>query len=368
MDDIQVIVNGVPLTSFLSVEVKRTLVALSGTFTITSVDTSPNPFPAVVNDSIIITINGFPVINGFIEQLAVSYDDKDHSIILRGRDKTCDLIDSRIVKPRTYGSVAFKTVIEDCLTDLGITTISVTDTTNTICNGIQSAKIGDTYFSFLDTIAKSEQVILTTDGNGNILITRASKIPINTVLLHELNNPNNNVSSANMKLDFVNRFNKYTFVSQGSSIDPSTFTDTASIASQQSTVQTDSTIRPTRQFAEIETKSTADENLTQRAIWECNLRRAKSITYSAKVVSVNAEQDGTIWVPNLLVKVIDPYTDFSNTNQALLLIDVSYHFSKDGFTTDLSLVVADAFTLQADLDSNKKTKSKGAGLAPSLFS
>jgi hypothetical protein len=53
--------------------------------------TSPRPFRE--GESCRILVDGRPVITGYVDDVAIRYDDKDHAVSVSGRDRTADLVD-----------------------------------------------------------------------------------------------------------------------------------------------------------------------------------------------------------------------------------------------------------------------------------
>ena len=221
---------------------------------------------------------------------------------------------------------------------------------------IQSGKIGSTYFSFIDKLAKLRQVILTTDGQGNIVIDRSSQRRIKTVLLSQYGNNQSNILSSSSTFDNTKRFSVYRSYSQGNPLgnidDPQT---PSQLSNRLGTTAFDKQIRPTRQYNFITDSSSSDANLKNRAAWEANIRRAQSRIFNCTVKGFVATNDNIIWQPNLLVEVSD---EFSNTQGLFLIKDVTYRISTGGEFTDLALVTKDAFTLQAEQDARDAKVNK----------
>lgn len=349
---VRIEINNVAYDGFKQITVQRSFDNFASGFSFVSVWSPNKVFPIEVQDKCVIYINNIPVINGFIEKLSVEYDAGSHIITLEGRDKTCDIIDSSANNKVIYNPpITFKKVIQNVLDILGISEMSIIENVSVAPfnkTEVESSSIGDLYFSFLSKLAKLRQVILTTDGNGNIVIDQASKTLINTVLLGKINTPQNNVKKSSSTFDFTRRLHSYSTFSQGS---VASFIDVPQTP-QQFTLSkgtaTDSVVRKTRQANFISEKVADNADLQKRATWEANLRRAYSKVYSCSVQGFNAEKDGFIWRPNLLVKVDD---DFAKTSGIFLVKDVTYTLDlPGGEQTDLSLVVKDAFTVQAELD------------------
>lgn len=358
--------NGVDYSGFESIQVFRSFTNMAGAFSFTaSSDKSVGmSFPIKLGDRCKVFVDKQSIINGFIENMSISYDQGQHVITIEGRDKTCDVIDSTINSKVIYNPpITFKRVIQNVLNALSIADIKVVENTSVSIfkdGEIQSAKVGETYFSFLDKLAKLKQVVLTTDGSGNIVIDRSSKKQINTILLHKKANENNNIITSTSNFTNTKRFNLYRSYSQGN---PTAMIDIpqkpSDIVNRVGTTAIDKEIRKTRQFNFIADSSSDIANLNQRAAWEENIRRAQSRTFTCTVQGFIAQNDNILWRPNLLVKIDD---DFTGTHGLFLIKDVTYRVSTSGSFTDLMLVTKDAFTLQAEQDArDARVNTQGQG-------
>lgn len=179
---------------FTDIRVNRAFTNLCGVFNFTAVSVNGElkNYPIKINDKCRVLVNGKSVINGYIEKISINYTHDSHVISIEGRDRTCDVVDSTVDSTIIYlPPVTLVEIIKKILKVLGLTDIKVIEKYKTppfTESDIQSAQIGSTLFSFLDQMCKVKQVIITTDGEGNIVLDQASKDTIKTYLLNQVNN------------------------------------------------------------------------------------------------------------------------------------------------------------------------------------
>jgi prophage tail gpP-like protein len=355
-------VNSISLTGFTSIDVTRRLDTISGDFTFQAVSTNNLFFPIQTGDSVRVVVDGTPVITGFAEYINVNYSSGTHIVMIRGRDVTCDLIDSTLGDTITFtGGVTLEQVIRGTLDSLGLTNIGVVSNVTLEPFGptvIIASEIGEKGFDFLEKYARQMNVLLTTDGLGNVVISRSSNVLINTFLLNVADDSSatnsNNILEGGVTNDMTGRYNTYIVRSGQSLVTLSSFDDFEDVIQNddfiiESAIENqgqaqDVQIRPTRIY-DFQAEHPSDNNqCLGRAEWEANYRRAKSFDYYCTVYGFTAINDGFIWSPNLLVKVID---DFCNVDAQLLIEQVRYTYGVDtGSKTQLTLVTQDAYQPQ----------------------
>lgn len=358
-------VNGIPYTGFVDpISASASIENLCGTFTFTSSQPTQSSFPIKKGDACRILINNIPIVNGFVEEITVQYNSQSHSITIEGRDKTCDLVDSTLDGKITFHApLDLIAVTQKVLSYLGITNINVSSnvTIAPFSQGeIVSAEVGQTVFDFIEYYAKKRQVLMTTDGNGNILFTQSGTIQLQTLLVNS-----NTISSkpiiksASMNISEVKKFNKYVVYAHTNSAGMGVASDFNQLPVDQevtmiSSPAYDTGIRNNRIYNFTSDTSHLNQNdLNTRAIWEANVRRANGFKYSVTVQGFIAEQDNLIWRPNQLVTVID---DVCGINSVLLISSVRYDYSlNNGSETTLELVDKDAFTINV-ITPEKQTK------------
>jgi prophage tail gpP-like protein len=251
-----------------------------------------------------------------------------------------------------------KTVIERTIASLGAAPgqvgsaeISVTDEVNpdlfNEAEDLISPEPGDNAFEFIEKWARKRQVLLTPNGDGNVVITRGSATRIDAFLIHRVNSDDNNVISWGVDYDLTTRFNRYKMPSQLNlvALILAGFTTTEAIVEQGGggNVITDGNIREGRQMVIVPEANSSDSESRKRAKWEKNIRKARSRIYSA-VVDGYRNQTGDLWRVNRLIRVDDV---FAGIDSVMLVNSVIYGLTEDeGSTTDIALVNRDAYTLE----------------------
>jgi len=352
-------VNGVLYEGFETISYFKSIENLSGTFNFiaSSEDTKFLPFKGQEECRII--INNKPVITGFIENLTYSYDSGSHQIIVSGRDKTADIIDNTVIGNVDFkSSMSLKNLIENVLLLAGIDndTIQVIDLVGDLEdfkeNEIKAAEVGDNMFEYIEKYCRKRAVLLSSNGNANIIITRAGSEQLNGILLNQLNNSGNNIKAAAISYDFTDRYFGYVVKSQGNFLSALLAGDDGEgLSDLESTNGSaiDTEIRRTRLIEfENETSSTNSSNL-ERAKWEANIRRARSKIYTCNLAHIYYDKKETeIYEPNKLIQVID---DFCDINAIMLIRSVNYQLSNiTGTNITLELVAKDSYLPEPSVD------------------
>jgi prophage tail gpP-like protein len=314
--DVTIDIAGRNFDGFTQAAVNRSMETLSNTFTITAVSSQNVPFPIKMGSACVIRVLGKPVITGFVEKIDVKYDGGSHEITISGRDRTCDVVDStlgaNIVMSNPF---TLKQLISKVLDILGIDNIDIIDKTEVLPlsstvqfkENVGAIDFGASAFDFLEKYAKKRQVLLTTDGAGNIVITRSATKIINTALT--LNqNTQALITEGNVSYDNSKRFHLYHAKSQSSQSSP--FSSDKTVTPQQSTntnsQANDNDIRKTRTYYFKPDNASSQEEINDGVKWEANFRRSQSLKYKVTVPYFQPLEDkGTIWEPNTLINVND---------------------------------------------------------------
>ena len=378
--------NGQNFENFTSMKVSNSLQALSGKFEFEATSNNKSDFPFSAGDKVEVLIQNrkleIPISNGFIDSIRVNYSSKSHIIMISGRDKTEDILDSHIKDIEITGPFKLQDVIQRVLNVLGIKDIEIIDATS----GIEEFKVNDvaalmhaeSAFAFMNKYAEERQVLLSNDGNGNILLTRV-EFPLRNGEILNLRSlsDSNNVISGSTTYDNSHRFNTYDAVSQGNTsqqcsernigdpaLDKCPKSSNAALANQAGVTFTDDEIRTTRKFSIIATGAVTIDIAGKMAKWENALRIARTKKYTA-VIQGFISSDKIVWERGQLVKVRD---EFASINAEMIVSEISYSFSLgSGSTTTLTLVPQNVYI--ALLEVNKlKEEVNNVGKADSQLS
>lgn len=350
-------IDDVLYDGFTSLSVTKSIEQLSGTFTCTFANVFKSVFPVKENSRVrILNENNDCLLDGYVDVVSVNYSDNSHDIVVRGRDKTADIIDSTIKDNTGFTApISIVTVIQETIKKIGID-IPVVNNAGNISDFLQDelvvAEVGKNMFEFLEEHCKQRQVLLSTDGNGNIVLYRGGnqeRIP--AAIVNEIDGQNNNVMSASVEYNYANRFNTYNVKSQGN---PVSGTEDDTLESKSGVAQ-DTAIRSTRYLEMSADKLSQKMTAEGHAKWEANIRRSRSFTYNV-LLSGHTYDGRNFWDINKIVHVKDV---FSFVDADLLIKDITFNYDVDaGSTTSMTLVDKDSFTpepeqSQEDADVNK---------------
>lgn len=346
--------NGLDYGNFIAGQVVSSLETVGSSFNFTSSAGADNLFPIKKGDAAQILADEQVVLTGFIEAVTVSYDAGSHRIEVKGRNKLADLIDSTVGNIKEFtGPVSLESIIRSVLDSIGLTNIKIVNEAGTIKNfeesDVTSAETGQKAFDFIELYARKRQVLLTTNGNSDLVIARASTIVASNALKMTVGNqPDNNVLSAALTNDETKLYNRYLGQSQLNPIGLDSDTTPIQI-SDQGAQFIDDLIRTTRRLEFNAEESSDSFTMEDRVKWEANIRRARSIIYSATVQGHTA--NGEAWIPNRLHRIDD---DFCDVHALLLSKQVVYKYSIDeGSLTNIEFTNRNAYTLQAEQDARE---------------
>ncbi len=340
--------NGVNYTDFIGAAAALSMETAASAFTFTSTADIDNLFPIKNGDLIEVLADGITVVVGHVESVAVSYSDGSHSITIKGRSLLADLVDSTVGELKEFeGQVNLEDIIRAVLDSLTLTDIKIINEAGNIRNfdasDITSAETGQNAFDFIELYARKRQVLITTNGDGNLVIARAAAVILPARLKNIVGANDNNVLSATLEDNESASFNRYTANSQLNPVNLPPGSNAKHIADQASS-RFNTFIRKSRVMEFNAEESSDSFTLHDRAGWEANIRWARSKTYTAKVQGHTV--DGIPWTPNRLHRVDD---DFTDTHAELLLKAVTFNFDlQGGSTTSLGFTNKDAYTLQIE--------------------
>lgn len=377
-------VNGISYQGFENINYYKNIEDLSGTFSFTASTENKEFTPFKGQEPCRIMINNRPILTGFIESLTYSYSNSSHSIIVSGRDKTSDIIDNTIIGDvQLNAPITLENLIKEVLDRANLLDKpDAPDTSNLIKvinqagklkpfekselssgeaelgfdqNESATAKVGENMFEFIEKYCRKRGVLLTSDGDGNVVIARSGQELLEGTLLNEItkNNNRNNIKNASINYDFSNRYNKYICRSQGNAsafglIENEDGFGLASLAGTKGEA-IDDEIRTTRVIEFLNETSAINSSDEQRANWEANIRRSRSVVYTCEVNHLFVDKENTsLYEPNKRIQVKD---DFCDIDSLMLIRSISYDLSAgEGTSITLELVPIDAYTPQPSKD------------------
>lgn len=354
-------VNGIQFDNFTAASCEIRLDALTNTFSFEAVAAEGVPLPFKGGEACRVIVDDIPVLTGFIEVVDVSYSAGDHTIIVQGRDKTGDLLDSNISELSDLRApITLKEIIEKVIANIGADIKVIEEVTTApfdAAQDIAAPEPGDNAFDFIEKYTRKRQVLLTSDGDGNVVITSGSTQQVVGSIQHIIGAFDNNVLSSSFSFDTTGRFNVYKFASQLNlvALNAAGVTGLDPVVDQSGEVS-DPDVRKGRQLVLISEAPMSDDQNEARSKWEANIRKARGLVYSAVVSGYRVDPTdltSDLWQINRLYQIVDDYLGKSEPmlcNSVTFTLDV-----QGGEQTSLGFVDQKAYSLELTKPETSKT-------------
>ncbi|MFP3921670.1 MAG: phage baseplate assembly protein [Dichotomicrobium sp.] len=380
-DSVVLILNGRAFDGWMSMSTSKSFEDATGEASVTMSPQPGDPLPARLGDTAQILLAGHPVITGHVHDVKGSHDDRSHKIDITIRDKTQDLIDSTIGPKMNFKSpIALKDVARQTLQRMGLSKIKVVDEIGPPLyrsGETVSGAIDETGFAFLERWARKRQVFLTTNGDGDLVITRNLN-KRGPGELHKAfeDSPRNNVLSAEYHASDFERANANAVAAQKSPNDRDFWESKAKdYAPGQAGPMSkkwgrafDTSVRPERRRYVRAGKAAVGKTPEETAKWHANIARARSVEYTADVQGFTMDPaGGQLWWPGFIITVFDAHFLLASS-----MFIKKVDFRKDwggGAITTVTCVPPESYKPQSEASvAGGRTAQAGAGqAAPKSF-
>lgn len=336
-------VNGQQMEGFKSGSISLSLEAVASAFRFTYSDIwlgSGKPFAIGAGDFCEVRIDDELVVDGYVDAMAPSYTDREHSITIEGRSRAGDLVDcsvsTKIIRFRE------RTVAEICRELLEPFGLEVVDEVGE-SEPLQRFTV-DPGEMVLSTIRKAASLrgLIIIERAGKLVLTRIGSKATATALGVQTAasgaSVNQHVLAASRREDWAQRFSEYRFRGQTQGR-AEVHGDAA--AHNEGIVIDESLVAANRYRPMMLTDAGGNgrKDLELNAAFERNRRAGQSerVTYR---VSGWQTVEGKLWRPNTIVRIHD---DWLRIQAKLLTTKVTYQIAaprrgqQDGFATDLEL-------------------------------
>jgi prophage tail gpP-like protein len=344
--------------------------------------------------------DGVVLLTGWVDAYKPSYDSGQHNVQVTGRSKTCDFVDCSILvdggqfRGLTVGAITKKLAEPFKLT------------VRVLNDGAPEAEVqvqqGETNFALVERLSRLQELLVTDDKDGNLVLTRAGTGRATAELRH-----GENILSASADLDHSKRFSEVHVKAQRPGNDNKSHDDAptpededelpdfyrhtaariAAVANPgarhraYAELRRDPRTGGTRRGKpktlteihgaigdpEIEryrplvivAEAQADDAIAEkRADWEIRRRKAEGTKATVVVNGWRQRGDsGPLWETNLMVPIKAPWL---SVDRELIIGEVTYTYDDGGEKTSLALTLPDAF-LPEKVRKPKAAKGTGGG-------
>ena len=337
-------IGGKKYTGWESISIRRSIDALCGSFEVSLVDQDDGKNWALATQlDVSVSIGPDLVISGVIDSVHPEVDKTSHKVIVRGRDKTCDLIDCSIVpSPIELINLDLFTIAQQICKPFGITVISEVDVGAKFSPKF-AIQMGETGFDAIDRGCKLRGILPISNSKSNLVLTTSG-----ANLSDEPLEWGQNVLAANSNFEYTNRFSRYIVQSQNPN---------AGMAIWHGSARGEFFDHAVKRYRPILLPAeglASNAICKKRAQLEASVRAAKSNILNVTVQGWRQRTSaGTLWQSNYLVPV-DIFPLFIDST--LLIVEVNYtQNNEDGTLCHMKLMRDDAF------NAGTKFKTKKVG-------
>lgn len=281
------------------------------------------------------------VLTGHVDATPISYDGKSVSVGVRGRSKTGDLVDcAAINQPGQWRAAKLERIAADLAKPYGVGIATQVDTGAPMTHAIEQ---GETVSESIERMLKLRQQLATDDALGRLVFIEVGSAGRATTAL-ELGK---NILKCEAPLDYKDVFTEYIVKGQRPGSDEE-YGDT--VAEETASI-TDDTIARRRVLMIKQGGESTSSTALERVRYERAHRRAVALATTYTVVGWRQE-DGALWLHNMLVRVRDPMVGFDDE---FVIAEIQYQLSDAGMFCILKVGPKDGYVNKP----SKKKKGKG---------
>lgn len=349
MNDVILKVAGMEFGGWLEIEISAGIERLARDFKleITRAWPGASDFPRMVKpgDLCELWIDSDKMLTGYLDATPISYDSEQITVSASGRSKTADLVDCAA----EYGTGQWRNrKVERIVANLAeayqIQVEAQVDTGAAIAD--HQIQPGETAFESIGRLLALRQLLATDDAEGRaILIEPGSGGRCSTSLRY-----GDNILSADVGLDYKDVFSLYECKGQQSVSDgDGSEVSTGSVARIR-----DSSLGRYRKTIITQSGQVDNQTCADRVEYESLFRQARA-QETVYTVQGWRQENGALWLPNTIVRVIDPIIGFDDDR---LITEVVYRRGAGGTTATLKVGPLAGY-IPGPQKRKKKKKSSG---------
>jgi len=345
---VSLLVESSKLIGWKTISISRSMDTLCSSFDFSMVDVwEGDPVELVPNLPCSVSIDDTKMVTGYIDSVKIRTGRDSHIIQVHGRDKTADLVDCSAANiPGSWKNVDVIRFFSDLIRPFGLAVTSNTSLGEKIKDYTLAS--GEAPFEAIQKICKDRAFVALSDSEGDLYITNSGNLTATDKLIY-----GQNIISADVEYDFVNRYSLYKVKGQKSGSGDSWGNSTTEIYGE----ATDDAIDRYRPLV-----ITADGQITnslanKRASWEAQTRAGRSGKLSVTIPTWR-QSNGDLWDVNLLVSCdLPPFR--ITPDQKLLINEIEYKQDDSaGTTCTMKLIRSDAYSPEPPKEVKTPAKRK----------
>ena len=350
-------IKGQKYAGWKDVRIERGIEQMTGIFNLSVSERWPaqvDPRPIMPSESCVLSIDGEPVITGWVDETRPGFDAVGTSFDVSGSDKSGDLCDcSAIFKTGQWKKTTLKQIAIDLLAPyaipLTITANAVKAATATIASF--NIEDGETVLACLDRACKIKALMIWADGAGGLVLGLPGLARATTALVQGVN-----IISCKLTYKTNDRHSEYIVKGQARGKGGHNIKDSVK----------DPAVMRYRPLIILNEEQGEGHTPKERANFELATRQSRGNRIVVRVQSWRQDshnnERGALWVPGLLVPLSADYVRF---NGDMIIAKVTYiENEREGTVCDLDLADPHAFDrLSEDKHKPKPHKATHKGKA-----
>lgn len=344
MSELVLKINKVAYTGFESVHIRKSMLDMCGAF-IVSTDNffqgGTSSQEIKMGQGVKVEINGFPVIDGYIDEMPIDFGRNRDHLEISGRDNTMDLVDcSWNESPNEWKNQTVKNLIKTFCTKFGITVVVDDSASSEVETKIESYKAneGMPISELISELCRDIGILTISKGDGYLTLTKATIDEYTTDPLIV----GGNAEGGRLLQSNRNRYSSYKIKGYGIGTDNKALADFVDCSGDFS----DSIINRDRPFVGFAENATTSAICFKKAIWQARINAglSRGIIYN---VDSWIQSDDKPWQINKLVKIKDDFTGIDDT-RLIAAIDYIYDEDDGGDISKIMVVDKNTFSLSED--------------------
>ena len=338
--DVELRVDGARFWAWTDVTVTASIETACRSFSLTAFRAPGSPTPPL-DASCEVWLAGSRVVSGVIGRVESVRGLRSARLSVSGRSRTREIVDCSHVGPGRWAGLTVAQLARETCGPYGVVVLDEAGDTGKL-GSFAVERRGETVFALLERAARVRSLLLTDDGDGRLVLTRAGATRSGTI-------SGADALERTITGDSEERYSE--IVCHGVRAgDDNTYGD--ALFAEQSAAD-DGPLRARTLVIQPEGRADASACLA-RAQWEIATRYGKSV--GLKYTMPGWTLDGaTLWKPNVLTRVVDEDEGIDGT---FLLASVTYRLTGAEFRTELELSPPEAYQPMPAATRALKTRGK----------
>ena len=334
--------SGEVFSDWLSVDVKRSMISASGSFSIKAAHRRPWPLRPEV--SVAIRVAGESIMEGFVDGLTSKVSGSSTALAFTGRDNTAALVDcSATNEPGEWRGLTVRQILEEIAKPFDVPISAQGDRGSTAADVMPVFKLqpGERAWNAIERITRQKGLMAYAYGDGTLRLARVGETWSDIELVE---GERGNVLSSSIAWTHADRFS--TIIVRGQSAGSDDGWGSGALEPEGTAV--DELVSRHRPLIILASGQITSADARLQAEWESSVRAARSAKLKVTVAgwrkadpNTNKRATGPVWQVNEKIHCTIPS---QGLDRQMLIEQVTFKRSGGaGTTTELSLVRPDAF-------------------------